>query len=165
VRVALDDGWLAFAGEDPTVLRLPVAAIERMRSGFVDARGGPFYQTILWPAGDKPIKLAPLREDRLLYAAFVRALAAEVAAHHGPGAVERGESQVGALLGPVLIGLVLVAALAVCAYALADHPPHLRWIPALVPALIFGLLTWKYRTVHRPRPVADLAELDRQLPR
>ena len=165
VRVALDDGWLAFAGEDPTTLRLPVAAIERMRSGFVDARGGPFYQTILWPAGDKPIKLAPLREDWLLYAAFVRALAAEVAGQHGAGAVERGESHVGALFGPVLIGLVLVAALAVGAYVLADHPPHLRWLPALVPALVFAVLVSRYRVVHRPGPVADLAELDRQLPR
>jgi hypothetical protein len=165
VRVALDDGWLAFAGEDPTTLRLPVTAIERMRTGFVDARGGPFYQTILWPAGDRPIKLAPLREDRLLYAAVVRALAAEVAAHRGPGAVERGESRLGALFGPVMIGLVLAAALAVSLFALADEPSLLRWVPVAVPAPLFALLVWRYRAVHRPRPVADLGELDRQLPR
>lgn len=165
VRVTLGAGWLDIAGEDPTPLRLPISAIARMRVGFVDARGGPFYQTLVWPAGDDPIKLAPLREDRLAYAAFVRALAAEVAAQHGPGAVERGESQLGALFGPVSIGLVLVAALAVGAWVLADHPPHLRWLPALIPALVFAVLVSRYRVVHRPRSVEDLAELDRQLPR
>lgn len=165
VRVSLGAGGLDVVGEDPTPLRLPVTAIERMRSGFVDARGGPFYQTLLWPVGDDPIKLAPLREDRLLYAAFVRALAAEVAARHGPGAVERGESHLGALFGPVFLGLVLVAALAVSAWVLADQPPYLRWLPALVAAPVFAVVVSRYRLVHRPGPVADLAELDRQLPR
>lgn len=165
VQVSLDGAWLEFTGTDGAPpWRLPVAAIERMRSGYGDGRGGPYYQTILWPAGDKPITLAPLREDRWLYAAFVRALAAQVAASRGTGAVERGETAFGALLGPLLIGLLLIAALFVGAYALADHPPHLRWLPALLPALIFGLMLWRYRTVHRPRPVTDLAELDRQLP-
>lgn len=165
VRVSLGTAWLDIAGEDPTPLRLPLATIERMRSGYTEVKGGPLYQTILWPAGDAPITLAPLREDRLLYATLVRTLAARVAATHGPHAVERGDTRFGALFGPVLIGLVLIAALAVCTYALADEPPALRWLPALVPGLIFALLAWRYRTVHRPRPVEDFAELDRQLPR
>ena len=165
VRVSLGAAWLDITGEDPTPLRLPFATIERMRSGYTEVKGGPNYQTILWPAGDTPITLAPLREDRLLYAAFVSALAAQVAAGRGTPAVERGETAFGALLGPLLIGLLLIAALFVGAYALADHPPYLRWLPALLPALVFALMLWRYRTIHRPRPVADLAELDRQLPR
>lgn len=166
VRVALDGAWLDLAGEDGAPpLRLPLATIERVRSGYTEGKGGPFYQTILWPAGEPPITLAPLRQDWFLYAAFVKALAAQVAATHGPRAVERGDTQFGALLGPVLTGLLLIAALAVCAWALADYPPHLRWLPALVPALLFALLFWRYRTVHRPHPVTDLAELERQLPR
>jgi hypothetical protein len=165
VRVSLGAAWLDITGEDPTPLRLPFATIERMRSGYTEVKGGPNYQTILWPAGDTPITLAPLREDRLPYAALVRTLAARVAASRGPRAVERGDTAFGALFGPVTIGLLLIAALGVCAYALADHPFPLRWLPALVPALIFGLLTWRYHAVHRPRPVRDLAELDRQLPR
>jgi hypothetical protein len=167
VRVSLDGGWLDIAEEHGpgTPLRLPVAAIERMRIGFVDARGGPFYLTTLWPAGDKPIKLAPLREDRLPYAAFARALAGQVAASRGLRAVERGDTWFGALLGPVLMGLVVVAALAVSIHALADEETLLRWVPAVIPALVFALLLSRYHAVHRPRPLADLAELDRQLPR
>jgi hypothetical protein len=119
--------------------------------------------TILWPAGEQPIKLSPLREDWPAYAAFTRALAARVAANHGPRAVERGDTRFGALLGPVLMGLLLAASLAVCAYALADEPTPLRWAPAVIPALLFGLLYWRYHAVHRPRAVAELGELDRQL--
>jgi hypothetical protein len=165
VRVSLDGAWLEFAGEQGAPLRLPVAAIERMRIGFVDARGGPFYMTTLWPAGDKPIKLSPLREDWLLYAAFARALAERVAASRGLRAVERGDTWFGALLGPVLTGLVLMASLAVCIHALADEETLLRWAPAVLPALVFGLLCWRYYAVHRPRAVAELGELERQLPR
>ena len=165
VRVSLDRAWLEFAGEPGPALRVPAAAIERMRSGYTEGKGGPFYATILWPAGEAPITLAPLREDWAAYAAFARALTAQVAASRGPGAVERGDTQFGALLGPVLTGLLLAASLAVCVYALADEETLLRWAPAAVPALLFALLFWRYLAVHRPRPLADLAELDRQLPR
>lgn len=165
VRVSLDGAWLEVAGEPGALLRLPVAAIERMRSGYTEGKGGPFYSTILWPAAEKPLTLAPLREDWAHYAAFVRALAAQVAASRGLRAVERGDTQFGALLGPVLTGLLLAASLAVCVFALADETTLLRWAPAAVPALLFALLFWRYRAVHRPRPLADLADLDRQLPR
>lgn len=167
LQVALDGAWLEIAGADGAPpLRLPVAAIARMRSGFSDARGGPFYATVLWPQGEQPIRLAPLqRQDRYAYAAFVRALAARVAATHGLRAVERGESQFDALLGPVLSALVVPPALAVSIFLLADQPPYLRWLPAVIPLLAFAVLIWSYQTIHRPRPVEDLAELDRQLPR
>ena len=163
--MSLDGAWLEFAGDKAAPLRLPVAQVERMRAGFTEGKGGPFYMTILWPAGEPPIKLSPLREDWRAYAEFTRALAAQVAASRGPRAVERGDTQFGALFGPVLTGVVLVATLAVCVYALADEPTLLRWVPALIPALVFGLLAWRYFAVHRPRAVADLGELDRQLPR
>ena len=165
VRVSLDGAWLEFAGEQAAPLRLPVARIERMRAGYTEGKGGPFYMTILWPAGEKPIKLSPLREDWPRYGAFARALAGQVAASRGVQAVERGDTRFGALLGPVLMGLLLVASLAVCVYALADERSLLRWAPAVIPALLFALLYWRYHAVHRPRPVADLGELDRQVPR
>lgn len=167
LRVTLDGAWLDIADEQGpgAPLRLPVAAIERMRVGYVDARGGPFYLTTLWPAGERPIKLAPLREDRLPYAAFARALAGQVAATRGLRAVERGDTWFGALLGPVMSGLVVVAALAVSIHVLADEETLLRWVPAVIPALVFALLFSRYHAVHRPRSLADLAELDRQLPR
>jgi hypothetical protein len=164
VHVSLDGAWLQFAGEQGAPLRLPVAAIERMRAGYTEGKGGPFYMTILWPAGEKPIKLSPLREDWPHYAAFTRALAGQVAASRGPRAVERGDTRFGALLGPVLMGLVLVASLAVCVHALADEETPLRWLPAVIPALVFALLCWRYHAVHRPRAVAELGELERQLP-
>jgi len=164
VRVTFDGAWLEFAGEQGAPLRLPVAGLERMRAGYTEGKGGPFYMTILWPAGEKPIKLSPLREDWPHYAAFTRALAARVAASHGPRAVERGDTQFGALLGPVLMGLLLAASLAVCVFALPDEPTLLRWVPAVLPALLFGLLYWRYQAVHRPRAVAELGELERQLP-
>ena len=82
----------------------------------------------------------------------------------GDRAVERGDTQFGALLGPVLMGLVLAASLAVCVYALADERTLLRWAPAVIPALLFGWLYWRYHAVHRPRTVAELGELERQLP-
>jgi len=164
VRVSLDGAWLDIAGEQGPPLRLPAAGLERMRAGYTEGKGGPFYMTILWPAGEPPIKLSPLREDWPHYAAFARALAARVAASHGPRAVERGDTQFGALLGPVLMGLLLAASLAVCIYALADEPTPLRWAPAAIPALLFAWLFWRYHAVHRPRAVAELGELERQLP-
>lgn len=164
MRVSLGGAWLEFAGEQGAPLRLPVAAIERMRAGYTEGKGGPFYMTILWPTGEPPIKLSPLREDWPAYAAFARLLAERVAASHGPRAVERGDTRFGALLGPVLMGLVLAASLAVCVYALADEPTPLRWMPAAIPALLFALLYWRYHAVHRPRAVAELGELARQLP-
>jgi len=162
--VWLDGAWLDIAGEAGAPLRLPVAAVERMRAGYTEGKGGPFYMTLLWPAGETPIKLSPLREDWLLYAAFARALAERVAASRGLSAVERGDTRFGALLGPVLMGLLLAASLAVCVYALADEPTPLRWLPAVIPALLFALLYWRYHAVHRPRAVAELGELERQLP-
>ena len=164
VRVSLDGAWLEFAGEQAAPLRLPVAQIERMRAGYTEGKGGPFYMTVLWPAGEPPIKLSPWREDWPAYAAFARALAARVAASRGQRAVERGSTQFGALLGPVAMGLVLAATLAVCVYALADERTLLRWMPAVLPALLFALLAWRYHAVHRPRAVAELGELERQLP-
>ena len=164
VRVSIDGAWLDIAGEQGAPLRLPVAAIERMRAGYTEGKGGPFYMTILWPAGDKPIELSPLREDWPPYAAFTRTLAGQVAASRGLRAVERGDTQFGALLGPVLMGLLLAASLAVCIYALADEPTPLRWLPAVIPTLLFALLYWRYHAVHRPRAVAELGELERQLP-
>jgi len=55
-------------------------------------------------------------------------------------AVERGDTWFGALLGPVLMGLVVVAALAVSIPVLADEETLLRWVPAVIPALRFGFL-------------------------
>lgn len=157
-------GWIEFAGEDGAPVRLPLGMMQRMRSGFDEGKGGPFYQTRLWPAGEPPLLLMPLREDRAAYAQFVRALAPQVAASHGLAAVERGTTVAAALYLPVAIGLLLAATLAVCIFALAEEPTLLRWVPAVIPALLFAFLVWRFQTLHRPRSVADLGELERQLP-
>jgi hypothetical protein len=45
------------------------------------------------------------------------------------------------------MGLALAATLAVCVYVLAEEPTPLRWMPAVLPALLFALLYWRYHAV------------------
>lgn len=163
VQVALDSTGLTLRGEGG-LHRLPLATIERMRVGYVDAKNGPFWETVLWPMGEKPIKLMPVREDRAAYASLVRMLAERVAGTRGRGSVLRGTSLFSALLFPVLIGALFVGTLFVGVYALPDDPWYQRWAPAAFPGALLALLGWRFQRLHRPRAVYDLAEIEQQLP-
>ena len=164
MRVELEGPWLTITGEQGGRRRIALAAVKRMRTGFSEGQTTIFYQTVIWPSGERPIGLAPVREDWPAYAAFVRELAGRIAATHGLGAVERGESMIAAMLPAILMGLVFAGALGTAIFALADEGSALRWMPPVIPGAAFAFLAWRFHSLHRPRAVRNLAELDRQLP-
>jgi hypothetical protein len=119
----MDGPWLLLTGEEGGSQRIALASIDRLRAGFTEGQTTVFYQTVLWPAGEKPISLAPVREEWPAYAVFVRTLAAT----RGMGAIKRGDSMISAALPPLLMALVFLGALGTSIYALADEPTTLRW--------------------------------------
>lgn len=163
--VAVAPEGVTIKGEERGFFHLPLARIARMRLGFNESRSGIDYEVKIWIEGERdPMPLYPLRHEAS-YAAAMRTLAAALEQDGKLARVHTGVSKFGALIGPVLAGIVLAGALFVAGFAM--HPPkwwHFVVIPGL-PAVVFGLLTWQAAARLWPRPVRSLAELDAQLPR
>jgi len=164
-NVTLRAGRLGIVGEESGAISIDPADIASLRVGYDESKYGKYFHArIVRTSRPAPLALHPL--DRLdpNYAATIRAVAAAVAETGGIGRIERGTSVFGAWLGPALMGLVFLAALAVGIFALAHHVWWQRFVPALVPAILFGVLLWNTKARLEPRPIKELGELDRQLP-
>jgi hypothetical protein len=163
--VVLRAGRLGIVGEDGGAIWIDPADIASMRVGYDETRNGKLFQTtIVRMSRPQPLALHPLARYDPNYAATIRALAAAVVQAGGIGRIERGTSAFSAWLGPVLMGLVFLAGLAIGIFVLAKDVWWQRFMPALPGAILFGVLFWNTRARLTPRPIKELGELDRQLP-
>jgi hypothetical protein len=166
-NVAVGPDGLTFKGEEKGLFHLPFSRIARIRPGRTRAKGGTFYKVTVWIEGERRAMTlhVPQNENLASYAAAMRVLASRLQKDGNLARVHVGLSKVGALITPVLVGMVAVAALLVAGFAM--HPPewwHFIVIPG-VPAVAFGLVTWQAVTEHWPRPVRTLADIEPHLPR
>ena len=163
--VVMRAGRLGIVGEDGGAIWIDPADVAAMRVGYDESKYGKVFHTrIVRTSRPAPLTLHPALGHDPNYAATIRALAAAVVQAGGIGRIERGTSAFWAWLGPVLFFLLFLAGLGVGIFALADHVWWQRFVPALPGAILFGVLYWNAKTRAAPRPIADLAELDRQLP-
>lgn len=163
--VILHDGRLAITGEEGGAIWIDLADVASMRVGYDESKSGKYFHVrIVRTSRPAPLALHPLGRFDPNYAATIRALAAAVAETGGISRIERGTSAFSAWLGPVLMGLLFLAAVAIGIFALADHVWWQRFVPALAPAILFGVLLWNTKARLAPRPIKELGELDRQLP-
>jgi hypothetical protein len=165
--VAVGPDGLTFKGDEKGFFHLPFSRIARIRPGFIEAKGGGYYETKIWVEGERgPMTLRPPRDQTLApYAAAMRLLASRLEKDGKLARVHVGVSKFEALLPPLLTGPVAVGAFLVAGFAM--HPPewwHFIVIPA-VPTLAFGVLTWQAVTRRWPRPARTLADIEPQLPR
>jgi hypothetical protein len=164
VAATMREGRLALVGEEGGALWIDPAEVSRVRVGYEEAKWGKLYLTRIWRTNCRTLTLHPTPAD-FQYRETIRAFVNAMAAADKLQRVERGVSAFSAWLAPMLFGLLTLAALAIGSCALADFPWWQRYLPALVPAVLTALLYANARARHIPRPLKDLAELDRQLPR
>jgi hypothetical protein len=163
VAATMRDHRLAIVGEEAGAIWIDPAEVALVRIGYVETKRGKLYHTRIWRTHGEPLTLHPVPAD-FQYRGTMRAFAAAMAAAGRIDRVERGVSLFSAWLLPALLGLLTLAALGIGIYALADHIWWQRFLPAFAPALLFALFCWNASARLTPRPVTDLAELDRQLP-
>lgn len=162
--VTLHNGRLEIAGEEGGTISIDLPDIASIRVGYDESKYRKYFHTnIVRKSRPALLVLSPLSDDRN-YSATVRALAAAIAEAGGLDRIERGTSAFWAWLGPVLMGLLLLAGLGVGLFVLADHVWWQRFAPAAAPALLFSVLLWNTKARLAPRPIKALGELDRQLP-
>jgi hypothetical protein len=162
--VTLHTARLGLAGEEGGTISIDLADIAPSRVGYDESKYRKYFHTnIVRKSRPALLVLSPLSDDRN-YSATIRALAATIAEAGGFDRIERGTSAFWAWLGPVLMGLLLLAGLGVGLFVLADHAWWQRFAPAAAPALLFAVLLWNTKARLAPRPIQTLGELDRQLP-
>lgn len=155
---------LELIGEKAGFLRIPAADVARMRTGFVEGKYRS-YRTLLWlRGGGPPIRLYPRKDHYFLYVPTVRGLAEAVAGEGGMARIETGTSTGDALLGPLMMAIPALGALAIAAFAVTDAAWWQRLAIPAIPVAAFALLGWRSLTRHAPRRATALADLDRQLP-
>jgi hypothetical protein len=164
VAATMRDGRLALVGEEGGAMWIDPAEVTLVRVGFEEVKWGKLYLTRIWRGNGRTLTLHPTPAD-FQYRETIRAFVSAMAAAGRLQRVERGVSAFSAWFAPVLFGLLTLAALAIGFYALVDLLWWQRYLPALVPAVLTVLLYANARARHIPRPLKDLAELDRQLPR
>ncbi|MGH6941271.1 hypothetical protein [Hypericibacter sp.] len=159
------EGRLELIGEKAGQIRLAPKDIQRLRIGYEETKYSKIYQTVIWRQGAaKPLDLTPLSEHRVNYAVTVRVFAGQMVASGFQNRVERGVSKFSAILGPVLIGILVLAALCISIFVLTEEPWWGRMIVPFIPIVLLGFLIWNMMARQMPRPIRNLAELDKQLP-
>lgn len=169
MNAGLDGDRLVLSGEKGGSGSIALADVVRMRVGFNESRNGDTYVVCLWRSGRAaPVRLAPFPplHDPRAYAELVRQIARQVSARRGIASVETGSP--GRSLGSILtMAVAVVASYFIAAGYLVDVPEaSWWWVPAIVavPVLLELILLWRYLRVHRPRPIAELADLEPHLP-
>lgn len=157
---------LTLKGEKRGFLHVPFERVEGARVGFTEAKYGLIYEAKVWLDGEKaPLQLFPYGgEEQHRYGTAMRGLASALHERGRISRIRRGTSLFEALIGPMLMAPVVLAALA--AATISADPPvwwHFIVIP-LIPALVLAALLYRMVTRHWPRPIASLAELEKQLP-
>ena len=163
--VTLSAGRLGIVGEEGGAISIDLADIASMRVGYDESKNGKHFRTrIVRTSRPQPLELHPLERRDPNYTATIRALTAAVVQADGIGRIERGSSTFSAWLGPVLMGLMFLAGLAIGIFVLADDVWWQRFMPALPGAILFAVLLWNAKARLAPRPIKELGELDRQVP-
>ncbi len=172
VDVSLDGNALILTGLAGARRAFPTADIGRVRFGYEQNKyAGKLYRMQVWSADvSGPLVLRTIQEDNEAFAAIARALAADVSAAHGSGAVEGGLGWAAAL-GPALwMTAAFAAAMFVPLPGAGEHRGHDDpfWFVALILAAfgvpLIGAMLWFFYRPYRPRPLADPAALDAYLP-
>lgn len=165
IWVGCREGRLDLIGEKGGQIRLAPKDILRIRIGYEETKYSKIYQTVIWRRGaTKPLDLTPVGDHRANYAATMRAFAGQMAAAGLQNRIERGVSKFSAMLGPVLIGILALAAVCISIFVLTEEPWWGRMIVPFIPIVLLGFLLWNMLARQMPRPIQDLAELDKQLP-
>lgn len=157
---------LAIMGDESGVVKILAGDVERIRLGYSDSRHGTSYQTRVWRKGMSRPLLITLSEERPrgAYRDVARGFAGLVAHFGGLGRVERGDTAFWAWFPVVAFALLSAAAAGVGWFALENSLWWQRAMPAILPVALFVLTWWHALARSAPRPVKDLAELERQLP-
>lgn len=165
VTVWVEDGALALAGAEGGRVLIAPSRVARMRVGFSESKSRRYYECKLWLAdtGER-VTLHPIWGHMPAYGAVVRDFARAMEKAGALGRVERGDSIAMALMLPVLMGLLAVAALFIAIVVLDNEPWWGRMIVPLAPVALTGVGIWLAVARHWPRPVESLGELDKQLP-
>lgn len=161
--VAVGADGITFTGERQGLLHVPFARIARLRVGFVEAKTGKVFRSLLWLDGDEeaPIYLLPMDDDAA-YANAMRAIAARLASDGRLSRVEGGTTKLDALIGSMLFVPITIAAIWIALIV-----SKAWWQPiaiASAPALATAAVVWSAYANHWPRAVTALGDLDRQLP-
>ena len=165
IWVGCREGRLDLIGEKGGQIRLAPKDIRRIRIGYEETKYSKIYQTAIWRQGAaRPLDLTPVGDHRVPYGTTMRAFAGQMAAAGLQDRIERGMSKFSAMLGPVSIGILVLAALGLSIFVLDEEPWWGRLIVPVIPILLLGFLIWNMMARQLPRPIQDLTELDKQLP-
>jgi len=164
VRVVLDGNTLTLKG-DGAERRFHAEEIDRIRVGYEESKHGKYFQTMMWIRGmKKPLILKPGEQNTYPYGETIRAVDAWLAASGGFVKVERGVGQFSAILQMVLLCIPALAYTTLAVF-LASAYDWYYWLGAgSLFWLLGGVFIWQYFARRKPRPVADLKELERQTP-
>lgn len=163
VTVRVDGRGALLEGSSGGGLQLDPADVRLMRIGFVESNRRKHFSVRLWLPDGK----LELEADQTQYAAYAAAMRQWAAAMRavGQGArVEGGASVFSAVIWPIMMGLVALAAMGVSIFVLTNEPWWGRLIVPLLPTALTALGVWLAVRYHWPRRIEDPSELDRQLP-
>lgn len=166
VKVTVTGPQIRLDGEAGGTLVIPIETVKRIRVGVMETKVGRIFQTLVWRGDDeRPILLRPLAPYEDNYAATVLAIAAVLAEDGRSASIERGTSAFDAVLGPILMGLLTMAASVVAIFILTDGTWWQRGLVPAFPLALFALLLFLGATRHWPRPIRSETDLLRHLPR
>lgn len=165
VTMWVEGGALALAGAESGRVLVAPSRVTRMRIGYSESKSRRYHETKLWLAdtGER-VTLHPIWGHLPAYGAVMRDFARAMEKAGALDRVERGDSIVTALILPVLMGLLALAAIFIAVVVLEDEPWWGRMIVPIVPVVLTGVGIWLAAARHWPRPIESLAELDKQLP-
>ncbi len=165
VTAWVERGALALAGAKSGRVLIAPSRVMRMRIGYSESKSRRYHEAKLWLAdtGER-VTLHPIWGHMPAYGAVMRDFARAMEKAGALDRVERGDSIATALILPVLMGLLALAAIFISVVVLEDEPWWGRMIAPIVPVALTGFGIWLAAARHWPRPIRSLAELDKQLP-
>jgi len=156
--VRFDDAALVIDGAEGGRLTIAPAQVERLRSGRDNmVKYGAHYETRLWLTGErKPLMLSVIGTAIAgPYVATMRGFGAAMARAGRLDRVQSGISVIGTLFGPLLMGIVFLAAVGVALFVITNEPWWGRLIVPLAPGVVTAILVFVARR-NWPRPVRSV---------
>lgn len=161
----IHDGALHLRDGFNHIARIPFDEITRVRFGFVDGKLRTYSMRVWCSTLDTPLEFVPLKQSWTNYRETATTLVQQLLERDGVARIETGSTKFDALLGPALMAVPVIGALAVSVFVLKNEPWWGRLIVPIVPMLVLGLLVWLGVKRHWPRPLREMAGLRVQLPR
>lgn len=162
--VRVSDELIDLTGADGGQVSIRLDDVIRIRVGFLDGKGRSFETRIWSESAERPLRLTPTRSTWAGYGEGIRSLASGLVARRRQDRIEQGYSKFDAVFGPAMMGVLVIAALAVSIFALGNEPWWGRLLVPAIPLFILGMLLWLGVSRYWPRPIRDLSDLDVQLP-